>query len=176
MKKGTIVFAIMGKSGSGKSSVISGLVEKNNKYHQVKSYTTRAERLTDPMDGNTHVFVDEDFWEDNKEEALAIYHSPKGYVSWVDKECFLPDKINLYAIDSIAFNNLPKEVFGIYLSISDEARKERYEKREKTLVGFSPEIHLSELHIKRKHITLEVTESDINEMITEVDDSINSLI
>ncbi|MGL4997742.1 MAG: hypothetical protein ACRC5T_01945, partial [Cetobacterium sp.] len=101
----------MGKSG--KSTIIKGLTEKNSQYYQVKSYTTREKRVLDLNDEETNVFVDEDFLEENKDRALAIYHSPKGYASWVDVDCFLEDKINLYIIDSVTFNSLLKEVFEV---------------------------------------------------------------
>ncbi|MGL4999355.1 MAG: P-loop NTPase fold protein [Cetobacterium sp.] len=175
-RKNPIVFAIMGKSGSGKSTMITGLTEKSKKYYQVKSYTTRAERVTDPNDKNTHTFVDMDFWEKNKHKALATYHSPKGYISWVDNDCFLLDRINLYAIDSIAFNSLPEDVYGVYVYVSEETRKERYMKREQTLDGFNEELHLCQSHIKREYTPFLIGDFSASYNVLELDKLINKML
>lgn len=149
MKK---IVCIMGKSGTGKSFVINQLIKKYpDKFSSVKSYTTRGVRVDDPEDIKTHIFVNDCFWEDNKNKAIAVYHSPKGYISWTDEDCFDDDKINLYAIDPLAVNNelypyaikhnIP--IHCIYLSISDDIRKERYCKREGSLDGYNNEEHLN---------------------------------
>lgn len=150
------ILAIVAKSSSGKSTIINKLVESfPEKFHAVKSYTTREIRENDPNDINTHMFVNKAFWEQAKDKALAVYHSPKGYVSWTDESSFDKDKINLYAIDAKALNDelyphckaLGYDIGAIYFMISDEERKRRYIKRENSLDGFSQEEHLELWHI-----------------------------
>lgn len=128
-----IIICIMGKSGTGKSTVIEALCKQNNIYHSVKSYTTRPIRDYDPNDINTHTFVNDAYWENNKDKALAVYHNKeKDYYSWTDENSFKEDKINLYAIDPKAYLELLKNpkmqnhhLFGIYLYIDEEVRMER---------------------------------------------------
>lgn len=154
--KGGVV-CIMGKSASGKSTLINKLVEQYpDKFHAVKSYTTRAIREDDQNDINTHVFVGEKFWNKNQNKAIAVYHSPKGYTSWVDKDSFDKDKINLYAIDPIAVNNELAPYLCehniksryVYLDIPEYIRLERYKNRNGTTDGFNTESHLSYIHLK----------------------------
>ena len=99
------IIAICGKSASGKSYFINQLLTNKDKYHYVKSYTTREVRKNDENDINTHTFVDDKFFEINKDKAIAMYHSPKGYHSWIDEYSFVENKINLYAIDPIALRD-----------------------------------------------------------------------
>ncbi|MGL5713589.1 MAG: hypothetical protein ACRCX2_11270 [Paraclostridium sp.] len=149
------IIAVVGKSGSGKSSLMLKLASLfPDIFHVVTSYTTRECRTNDPNDINTHVFVDMDFY--NKvEQPIAIYHSPLGYKSWVDKTSFKEDKINIYAIDVIALNNELQpfcndnnwNLSAIYLMVNDEERKKRFLKREGNLDKFSNEEHLDLWHL-----------------------------
>lgn len=142
-----IIVCIMGKSGTGKSTLINGLCESNSLYHAVKSYTTRPIRNYDPNDVNTHTFVNDIYWEHNKEKALAVYHNQeKDYYSWTDKNSFVADKVNLYAIDPKAYKELLKNpemkqhhLIGIYLNIDEEERANRLFKRKDT---YEEEYHL----------------------------------
>lgn len=143
----------MAKSGVGKSTLIGKLIEEYpNTFHYVRSYTTRAVREEDPNDANTHVFVDEEFWKANREGAIAVYFSPKGYVSWVDESSFDPDKVNIYAIDPLAASTdlmdwsrckLDVEVYGLYLKVDENERLSRWTKRHGTTAGFTYEKHLN---------------------------------
>lgn len=149
------IIAVVGKSGSGKSSLMLKLEQLfPDKFHVVKSYTTRECRKNDPNDINTHVFVDMEHY--NKvDEKIAIYHSPLGYKSWTDKTSFKEDKINIYAIDSVALNDELQpfcndnnwNLSSIYLMVNDEERKNRFLKREGSLDKFSNEEHLDLWHI-----------------------------
>lgn len=147
------IIAIMAKSGVGKSTLIGKLIEEYPEiFHYVRSYTTREMRAEDPNDGNTHVFVDEDFWKANQEKAIAVYFSPKGYVSWVDESSFSQDKVNIYAIDPLAASTdlvdwakdkLDIEVYGVYLKLDENERMSRWSKRHGSTGGFSLEKHLA---------------------------------
>ena len=151
------IICIMGKSASGKSTLINKLVEQYpDKFHAVKSYTTRAIREDDSNDINTHIFVDDDFWQKNRKNAIAVYCSPKGYVSWADESSFDKNKINLYAIDPISANNdlypyLSKNNIKsqyIYLNIPFMIRSMRYQNREGSIIGLNTEEHLSYKYLK----------------------------
>lgn len=144
------IIAICGKSSSGKTTTIKEIKKiLGIQAHIVKSYTTRKERTYDPEDINSHIFVDKEFYRDNKDKAIAIYDSPKGYHSWIDSNSFY-NGINIYAIDPKAVvnelapyckqNKWKLTVF--YLDVSEKERKRRYKKRENTLKGFSEEKHL----------------------------------
>lgn len=142
------IVCIMGKSAVGKSTVINKLCE-DEKYYNIKSYTTRYMRANDPNDINTHVFVTNGFWERNKPYAWAIYYDKvKDYYNWTDKNCFNPNKINLYAIDSQAFKSIcdrNENTIGIYLNLDEEERKNRIEKRGGV---YREEEHLSSKYLK----------------------------
>lgn len=149
------VICLMSKSAAGKSTLIKSIKSMYD-IHEVKSYTTRGVRKDDKNDINTHVFVDNYFWEQNKDKAIAVYHSPKGYTSWTDINSFDKDKVNLYAIDSICANNVfypyckenGIEVVCIYLDIDETERKRRWLTREGSLDKFSDEHHLGKEHLK----------------------------
>lgn len=148
------ILALMGKSGCGKTTLCLDLKEKyGDKIHIVKSKTTRAERVEDPNDKESHVFCKESDFDPSK--AIAVYHSPKGYISWTDIDCFEKDKINIYSIDPVAYreelsvwcveNNIQHH--GLYLAVTEDVRKRRYFQREKTFDGYSLEKHLSLSHL-----------------------------
>lgn len=145
------IIAICGKSSSGKTTLIKELKSiLKLQANVVKSYTTREQRTYDPEDINSHIFVSEEFYNQNKNKAIAMYDSPKGYHSWIDEESFC-NGINLYAIDPKAvvtellpyckMRNWKLDVF--YLNVSDKERKRRYKKREGNLDGYSEENHLN---------------------------------
>ena len=143
------IICIMGKSGTGKSTVVKELC-KDEKFHYVKSFTTRQPRPNDPEDINTHIFVDNKHYENNKNEVLALYESPNGYKSYTTIESFDDDKINIYVIDPKAFIELVElsktnlntfDVIGIYLYLDEVTRKGRFEKRGDG-IKFSSEDHL----------------------------------
>lgn len=148
------VICLMAKSASGKSHLIKELKERYD-VHEVKSYTTREVRKDDPNDHNTHVFVDNEFWENNKDKAIATYHSPNGYWNWTDINSFDKDRINLYCIDSICANDVfypyckenGIDCEFVYLDIDTEERKRRYLKREGNLDNFTNEPHLDKIHL-----------------------------
>lgn len=144
----------MGKSGCGKTSLCLDLKERyGDKIHIVKSKTTRAERIEDPNDKESHIFCTTN--DLDIDQAIAIYASPKGYYSWTDLDCFEEDKINLYTIDPKAFKDdlsvwaedNDVELCGIYLALSESVRKRRYLQRGNDLEGFDSERHLALYHL-----------------------------
>ena len=149
------IVAICGKSACGKSTLINRIEQQHNNIHVVKSYTTRAVREHDKSDKFTHTFVDETFYEKNKDKAISIYNAPQGYVSWTDESSFDKNKVNLYAIDVVeALRTLTPyckkhnhDLTIVYLNMSEEIRKKRYLEREGTLDGYSAEEHLDVSHL-----------------------------
>ena len=143
-----VIISIMAKSGTGKSTLINDLCKNDSMYHNVKSYTTRNVRDNDENDINTHVFVDKEYWEENKLKSWATYIDEKNnYVSWTDEKSFNPYKVNLYAIDSKAFREISKrnsDTFGIYLELDEEERENRLNKRGSE---YKEENHLSSDYI-----------------------------
>lgn len=153
----TKIVCIMGKSGTGKSTVVKELC-KDDKFHYVKSFTTRDPRPNDPEDINTHVFVDEQHYEKNKDEILALYESPNGYKSYTTIESFDKDKVNIYVIDPKAFveflvfdADLTMDIMGIYLYLDEEIRRKRFEQRGDG-TEFSFEEHLDIKHIPHSYM------------------------
>lgn len=146
----TKILCIMGKSGIGKSTLIKEL-SKNNNFYNVKSFTTREERKNDPNDKNTHIFVTNEKYEKDlkNNKIIALYSSPLGYYSYTSVESFNIEKINLYAIDPIAFNELSKKynnVYGIYLDLDENERIKRKTNRDLDL-KVDPEEHLDKKHL-----------------------------
>jgi guanylate kinase len=141
-----IIIGIMGKSGTGKSTVIEELC-KDERFHYVKSHSTREPRTNDPRDLKTHTFVNEEFYLNSKDKVISLFLG-NGYRNWTDESNFDEKKINLYAIDSQAFVKLFKEfpeweTFGIYLKIDEATRLMRFLNRNDDK-AFDTEEHLSE--------------------------------
>lgn len=136
--KDMFVLCIMGKSGTGKSTLINKLIEKQpDIFTYIVSKTTRPVRITDPNDINTHVFCNmHNLMKDiENKSVMAMYVDKAGtYMNWTSKDQFKKFKINLYAIDPIAAselynqadNNLyPMYVRGVYININETNRELR---------------------------------------------------
>ncbi len=67
------IFIIAGTAGSGKGSVWAPLIEKPDKYHIVKSCTTRAKR-SNSKDENKYEFLTEEKFEELVERGEFIEH------------------------------------------------------------------------------------------------------
>lgn len=160
------VICIMGKSGTGKSTIIDYITKRNPEFFSVKSYSNRPIRKNDPNDINTHIFVDKNF---KKKNVLAIYEDKVNkYENWITDKCFDAEKINLFAIDSIAFvdfytkYNKQYNIVGAYLYLDEKEREQRFLKR--SSLPFSSEEHLSHKHLndsKTPYIMVNITNKDI---------------
>ena len=161
---------IMGKSGTGKSTLINYLTEKYpNIFNNIKSFTTRKERENDENDKKTHIFVDVNHYLENKknDKIIAEYKSPNGYYSYSTIDSFCEDKINLYAIDPKAFNEFSKkysQVYGIYLNIDESERKKRKAKRDCD-IKFDNEEHLDITNISvENYMKIDITNIKVEEI------------
>lgn len=136
--KDMFVLCIMGKSGTGKSTLINKLIEKQpDIFTYIVSKTTRPVRTTDPNDINTHVFCNmHDLMKDiENKDIMAMYVDKAGtYMNWTSRDQFKKFKINLYAIDPTAASELylsadkneyPMYVRGVYLNVNETNRQLR---------------------------------------------------
>lgn len=147
------IICIMAKSCTGKSTVINEIFNRFKKEtYIVKSYSTRLIRENDPNDINTHIFVDDLFFNKHKDKVFSIYKDKiNNYKNWTDETSFKKEKCNLYAIDPKAFkemviNNKDINTIGIYLDINESERLLRHKLRGDE-INFSAEDHLSFYHI-----------------------------
>ena len=136
---------VMGASASGKSTLINHLCEDlPNKLHYVKSRTTRKPRNSEDL--KTHKFVTDECYQEDlaNGKVLFTYHSPNGYYNYTTIDDFDKDKINIYAIDPVAFIELSKNhsfmSAGIYVRTSEDTLRKRMKLRGKE---FQEEPHLS---------------------------------
>ena len=142
------VICIIGKSGTGKSTLASELC-KNDKFHFIKSFTTRAVRKNDSEDIKTHTFVSfkERINTEEKDILLEYANEQKHYSSWVTKELFKKDKINVFVVDIDSFIKFSKmkdfDIKCVYLSLLEEERRNRYRKRESEFIQVPKDKHLS---------------------------------
>lgn len=175
------IVCIMGKSGTGKSTVVKELC-KDERFHYVKSFTTRQPRPNDPNDIDTHIFVDDKHYYENRGTVLATYVAPSGYKSYTTLESFDENKTNIYVIDPEAFIHLCQgnydtdefkfDIFGIYLYLEDRIRLNRFQQRGDG-TKFSLEDHLDvsilEDYYKRYHelpgIVYNIEDSTVEEIV-----------
>lgn len=127
--KHTIIL-VVGKTGSGKSSLIKKLCERTG-LKELCSYTTRAKRSgTD----NDHIFVSvEDYFKakDNGEVAIDTELAGNYYYSTIE-QLYSSDlyTINPKALDKLMTMDLPNIRFVVvYISCPDKIREERVMKR-----------------------------------------------
>ena len=136
---------VMGASASGKSTLIDNLCKDlPSKLHYVKSRTTRKPRSNEDL--KTHKFVTDKCYKEDLDngKVLFTYHSPNGYYNYTTVDDFDKNKINIYAIDPVAFMELSKNKgfmsAGIYVKTSEETLRKRMKLRGKE---FQEEPHLS---------------------------------
>lgn len=188
-EKDMFVLCIMGKSGTGKSTLINKLIEKQpDIFSYIVSKTTRPVRTTDPNDINTHVFCNmHDLMKDiENKDIMAMYVDKAGtYMNWTSKSQFKKLKINLYAIDPIAaselyqqsnYTNYPMYVRGIYIDINETNRELRILNRDgitskEFKEKYGNEAHLeanrmiTDLYLNTLFINGDSVEEDANKII-----------
>lgn len=130
MNKEHVVVLLVGRTNSGKTSLIKRLCEKTG-LRALQSYTTRPKRSeTD----NDHIFVGvEDYLQAKENGEIAIDGEIAGnyYYSTIE-QLYEADlyTINPEALDRLLAMNLPNIRFVVvYISCPDEVRQERATKR-----------------------------------------------
>lgn len=130
MQNEHVVILVVGKSGSGKSSLINRLCERAN-LAALQSYTTRPKRSESD---NDHIFVGvEDYIgaKENGEIAIDTELAGNYYYSTVE-QLYNADlyTINPEALDRLLDMDLPNIRFVVvYISCPDNIREERAMKR-----------------------------------------------
>lgn len=125
-----VLIAVVGRTGSGKSSLIKKLCEKTG-LRELQSYTTRPKRSESDRD---HIFVDEATYLQAKENGeIAIDGEIAGnyYYSTIE-QLYEADlyTINPEALDRLLALNLPNIRFVVvYISCPDKLREQRVLKR-----------------------------------------------
>lgn len=126
MNKEHVVILVVGKTGSGKSSLIKKLCERTG-LKALCSYTTRPKRSEAD---NDHIFVDIETYIKTKENGeIAIDGEIAGnyYYSTIE-QLYSSDlyTINPEALDRLLALNLPNIRFvTVYISCPDKIREER---------------------------------------------------
>ena len=130
MKNNHTVMLVVGRTGSGKSSLIKKLCERTG-LKELRSYTTRSKRSETDVD---HIFVSiDDYFRAKEDGAIAIDGEIAGnyYFSTID-QLYNADlyTINPEALDRLLSKDLPNIRFVVvYISCPDKAREERVLKR-----------------------------------------------
>lgn len=125
-----VVVLVVGRTGSGKSSLIKRLCEKTE-LRALCSYTTRPKRSESD---NDHIFVDEATYlqaKENGEIAVDAEIAGNYYYSTIE-QLYEADlyTINPDALDKLLAMDLPNIRFVVvYLSCPDKVRQERAMKR-----------------------------------------------
>lgn len=124
-----LLLCLIGKSGSGKSTIASRL-ERKYGYVQARSYTTRPMR-DDPEDANTHTFITHDQVADYKDDIVA-YNEYNNNSYFVTRQML--EGCQLYVVDAtglrqIKQNYKDKEIFSIYIECDSSIASARMEAR-----------------------------------------------
>jgi guanylate kinase len=130
MNKEHVVVLVVGKTGSGKSSLIKKLCERTNLI-ELQSYTTRPKRSEAD---NDHIFVEVEEYvraKENGEIAIDTELAGNYYYSTIE-QLYNADlyTINPEALNRLLIMDLPNIRFvTVYISCPDKVREERAMKR-----------------------------------------------
>lgn len=125
-----VLMCIMGESSCGKDTLVNQLCQKNG-YDQLISYTTRPQRVNE---GTTHVFVDEDTYNQMRENnEIAAYTCINGnhYWSTIDQlykcDYYIIDPIGVESLKALNLPNL--RMVTVYINVPEDIRRERAKMR-----------------------------------------------
>lgn len=117
------IICVLGRTGSGKDTVVNLICEKYN-LKQLVSYTTRPKRINE---GNTHVFIrDEEFL--SYKEDIAAYTEINGYKYFSTNQQI--NECDVYILDPNGIKFLREsrpdvKFISIYIDLPYEVRKDR---------------------------------------------------
>lgn len=138
------LFCVMGRSASGKSSLIRDYCNKHKDYSFIQSYTTRPAREDDiSADKPDHIFISED---DVKKyiKDMAAYTEINGHKYFTTNDQLF--KNDFYTIDPIGFewlceyvvkNDLDIVLIPIYITVSKENLQDRAVKRGQSIESYN---------------------------------------
>ncbi|MBQ6403304.1 MAG: hypothetical protein IJI27_05310 [Oscillospiraceae bacterium] len=128
MKK---IYAIVGKSGVGKTTLVNELLKRHPDWKAVESYTTRPPR----HEGETgHVFVTPDeMMRLRIDQPMVTYAEYDGYAYGATTEMI--DEADLYVIEPSGVESMKKlyrgikGIEGLYITAPDDLRRKRMRER-----------------------------------------------
>lgn len=144
------IYLIVGKSGSGKDTIVNALCEKYG-YKRLISYTTRHQR-SDPADEKSHIFVDmEDYRCDRDNGQIVAETFYNGNYYWATKKQV--DESDLYIIDIPGVKSIRERYFGkpavvIAVEADDETRIRRMKLRGDSLTSITARMTLDKEEFK----------------------------
>lgn len=121
-----VLLCIMGKSASGKDTLVQKLCERTG-LKQVISYTTRERRINE---GDTHIFIDDEQYQHMEAENQIAAFTQIGQYKYccTVKQLYEND---VYVIDPIGVKhlrelNLPNlRLVTVFINVPDDVREER---------------------------------------------------
>ena len=125
------IYCIVGKSGTGKDTVVNRLC-KDYGYKRVVSCTTRKPRI-DPNDVSSHFFTTvEDYHKAKISGSVVAETNIEGNCYWVTKDQV--DMADLYIVDPKGLRELRqlyngKPIVGIWIGADEDVRRERMKRR-----------------------------------------------
>lgn len=121
-----VLLCVMGRSASGKDTLVQKLCERAG-LKQIISYTTRERRVNE---GDTHIFItDEEYEQLNSDGKIAAFTQIGQH-----RYCCTIDQLyenDVYVIDPIGVKhlrelNLPNiRLVTVFINVSDDVREER---------------------------------------------------
>ena len=186
-----MIFCIIGKSATGKDTILKKILSIDNSLNKIVLYTTRPKR-DDEVSGNDYYFVDEKYLKDNNSKIIEkrVYNTIYGlwYYATIDDGNIKNDHNYIMITTLEAYNNLKKyfgenNVFPIYLEIPNELRRKRaiareniqkmpkYEEMNRRFEA--DEIDFSEENIKKSNINKKYNNEDIDKCLKHILEDIN---
>ena len=121
-----ILLCVLGRTASGKDTLVNKLCEKTN-LKQVISYTTRERRINE---GDTHIFAtEEDYNQMQSEGRIAAFTQIGQYKYWttVDQlygaDCYIIDYIGLKKLRELNLPNI--RLVSVFVNVPDNIREDR---------------------------------------------------
>lgn len=121
-----VLLCVMGRTASGKDSLVNLLCERTN-YTQIISYTTRERRVDE---GDTHIFVTiEDYKRMKENGQIAAYTEFAGNFYWTtidqlyEHDIYIIDPIGIEVLKNLNLPNL--RLVTVFINTPDTIREER---------------------------------------------------
>ena len=126
MKNEHTLLCVMGRTASGKDSLVNKLCERTN-LTQIISYTTRERRVDE---GDTHIFVTREDYEVMKaNNEVAAYTEIAGNLYWTtveqlyENDIYIIDPIGVEVLKQLDLPNL--RLVTVFINTPDTVREER---------------------------------------------------